>query len=213
MEVQTYIIEETSDLIHNNEALDKWNELVSSLKLDGQRKIQKPDKSPIPFLCLNNMLVEVFNVLCPQKVEIGRYDKTPIPVEILELVGLSLKEGYFKKMEVWYDDKTVDPIVLGITGIWKESAWYSDSNKSLDGKEFNSEEEAKKNGANRPYLSETGKYLLARWGDVRQSLDELRKRAKERYLSQERNEIEKTVIECNHKLELLDKETNIKFGF
>jgi hypothetical protein len=46
--VETFLIEETIDLIYDNEQLDKWNKHVQELGLIGQTKIVQTDKSPIP---------------------------------------------------------------------------------------------------------------------------------------------------------------------
>lgn len=116
--VETYIIEETQELIYDNEKLDQWNNLVKELGLTGQTKIQAKDKSPIPFLHMKQTHIAVFETLCPRKVKVQEYDKTPIPVEILDLVALSVKEKYFNKIEIWYDDKTPDPACIGFAGEW-----------------------------------------------------------------------------------------------
>ena len=44
--VETYIIEETESLIYDNETLDKWNNYVDSLGLEGQTKIKTPKNPP-----------------------------------------------------------------------------------------------------------------------------------------------------------------------
>src|SRR5688572_22578206 len=111
--VETFVIEETAELIYDNEKLDKWNELVGDLGLSGQTKIIKPTKSPIPFMHLKTSMKNVFEVLCPRKVAVEEYDVTPIPLEILELVALSKKEGYFTSIEIWYDEKSPDPVCVG----------------------------------------------------------------------------------------------------
>lgn len=52
--------------------------------------------------------------LCPRKEDVKKYNVTPIPVEILELISLSNKEKYFSRVEIWYDEKTPDPFAIGI---------------------------------------------------------------------------------------------------
>lgn len=112
-EVETYIIEETQELIYDNEKLDQWNDMVKQLGLTGQNKVVKTEKSPIPFLWMNQSLIKVFEELCPRKTKIEEYDKTPIPVEALSMVALSKNENYFDKIEVWYNDKSPDPALVG----------------------------------------------------------------------------------------------------
>ena len=90
--VQTYMVEETSDLVHDNDALTRWHDKVIELGLKGQTEIVTAKKSPIPFLDMNNKLQNVFLTLCPVWVNVEEYNRTPIPVEILDLIALSKKE-------------------------------------------------------------------------------------------------------------------------
>ena len=52
--IETFYVSETVNLIHDNDALTKWNEKVEELKLSGQKEVVKEDKSPIPFLWMNS---------------------------------------------------------------------------------------------------------------------------------------------------------------
>ncbi len=204
--------EETADLIHDNEALDKWGEIVSELGLSGQTKIVKKDKSPIPFLWMNQTLVRVFETLCPTKVDIADYDKTPIPVELLELVKMSFDEKYFTKIEVWYDDKSVDPVIVGAVGFWGEMTFYVDSNKSLSGKEYGSSDEVIAAGGMHPYYNAKNRYLIGRWADMSRSLEELRKMAKEKYIELTSNEAREQINVYTRKLQDVEIEANRLFS-
>lgn len=187
--VETYIIEETQELIYDNEKLDQWNKLVGELGLTGQTKIVKPEKSPIPFLWMNAALIATFTELCPRKVLVAAYDKTPIPVEALSLVALSVKEGYFEKIEVWYNDKNPDPAIVGII----KGANYDPKYSTWEGGfEY---------------------YLLARWSDVKASLEELTERAKKLFILRRKNELERVIKRYNSDLEEIESEANNKFGF
>lgn len=186
-EVEVYLIEETQELIYDNEQLEKWNNLVAELGLTGQTKVVKEEKSPIPFLWMNQTLVKTFEELCPQKVVVSDYDKTPIPVEVLSLISLSTKEQYFDRIEVWYNDKNPDPAVIaykftrGISD-W-EKKWYAD------------------------------KYLLARWSDVKASLAELTNRAKNHFLARRKNELETSIRNSQRELDDIELKANNEFGF
>lgn len=187
--VETYIIEETQELIYDNERLDQWNKLVGELGLTGQTKIVKPEKSPIPFLWMNQALVATFTELCPRKVLVAAYDKTPIPVEALSLVALSVKEGYFEKIEVWYNDKNPDPVVVGII-------------KSSD---FDPKYPTWEGGFSY--------YLLARWSDVKATLAELTDRARKLFVLRRKSELENIVKRYQSDIVELEGEANNKFGF
>lgn len=211
--VETYLIEETVELIYDNEKLDKWNGLVADLGLDGQRKIVKKDKSPIPFMSMNGVCVSVFEVLCPSKVKVEHYDLTPIPVDILSLISLSRKEGYFHEIQIWYDEKQKDPCCVGyIYTDW----YYQDANgKTIESNLTKESAEAKANevgGKSGYYNWRNKKYLIGRWADVKQSFKELQQRAKDRYMLQEKTQHLKEIKEAQRKLEDLELAATEKFG-
>lgn len=188
-EVELYIIEETQELIYDNEKLDQWNSLVKELGLSGQTKIITTDKSPIPFLWMNKTLVATFTELCPRKVLVTEYDKTPIPVEALSLVSLSVKEKYFEKIQVWYNDKHPDPAIIGLT----RGADYDPKYPTWEsGFEY---------------------YLLARWSDVKAGLGELTERAKKLFVLRRKGELERTIKGYQRDLDDIEQHANVQFGF
>lgn len=200
--VETFVIEETAELIYDNEKLDKWNELVAELGLQGQTKIVAPEKSPIPFMHLKKSLSNVLECLCPRKVKVEDYDVTPIPVEILDLVALSKRENYFNKIEIWYDEKSPDPVCVGITGYYYQSTWGDSRNKDLDGKEFLTEKDCKDAGATGSiYYSEKQRYLLGKWADVKRSFDDLKEMATKRFIAEKGNELIKQIKEAQRELD------------
>lgn len=211
-EVELYIIEETQELIYDNEKLDQWNKRVTELGLIGQTKIQAKDKSPIPFLHMKQTLVAVFETLCPRKVNVQDYDKTPIPVEILDLIALSVREKYFNHIQIWYDDKSTDPACIGFTGDWRV---YDSKYKDIA--RVGSEEEAiaMKNNPQyyNHYFEVTGQYLIGRWADVKQSLEELATKAKRLFVADGTNRIQKNILEEKRRLEDLEHDANLRFGF
>ena len=219
-QVQTYLIEETEALIYDNEQLEKWGDLVKSLGLEGQQKIQQPGKSPIPFLCLNQIQVEILSTLCPITVEIKGYNKSPIPVEILDLVALSTKEGYFQKIEVWYDDKDPDPAVIGFCGYWQGDDANGKTHQDGNGnalrflsKTLLEEYRAIHGGKGKwSYFHTAERYILGRWADVKEDFSQLAKRAKERFISFERNAQEKIIKEAQRRIEEINNRALDNFG-
>lgn len=211
--VETYIIEETQELIYDNEKLDKWSDHVQKLGLTGQTKIQAKDKSPIPFLHMKSSLVNVFSQLCPVRVPVQDYDKTPIPVEILDLVALSVNESHFNKVEIWYDDQSPDPVCVGLKG---EYVVYNKSWNRVGA--YNTQEEMLEVKANNPEYNTdsfviTAYYLIGRWADVRQSLEQLTEKAKRLFIAREKDEIDKEIKKQNRKLEDLQNDANNRFGY
>jgi hypothetical protein len=188
-EVETFIIEETQELIYDNEKLDQWNKLVNELGLHGQTKVVVVDKSPIPFLWMNKALVATFTELCPRKVKVADYDKTPIPVEALSLVSLSIKENYFAEIQVWYNDKNPDPAIIG----------------KMRNKDFDPKYPTWESGFDY--------YLLARWSDVKASLEELTERAKKLFILRRKNEVGGIIKKYQRDLDDVEQDANNLFGF
>lgn len=192
--VETYFIDETVNLLYNEEDLNKWNELVEKLGLSGQREICKDDKSPIPFTPMNITMKNVFKTLLPVARNVEKYNTTPIPVEILRLVDLSVREKYFGKIEIWYDEKQKDPACVGIL-----ENYMIQVNGSIDSAhgEFDTIELAEKYildksiaNAKAYHTSWNDKYyLIARWADVAQSFDQLIDRAKKRFLNENKTRL------------------------
>lgn len=189
--VETFFVEETINLIHDNDALQKWNERVEELGLEGQKAVVVQDKSPIPFLWMNSAIVATFEILCPTKVDISGYNKTPIPVELLETVSLCMKENYFDMIKVWYNEKQKDPVIVGYhmkdtSSAHSSSEWYRESYSD--------------------------KYLIGRWADVKASLDQLVDRAKKFFFQSETIRLKKEVRERQRELEDLESTIDNKFG-
>jgi hypothetical protein len=210
--VETFVVEETAELIYDNEKLDQWNEYVAMLGLKGQEKIVMKDKSPIPFMPLKSSMVNVFEVLCNRKESVENYNVSPIPVEILSLVSLSKKEGYFEKIEIWYDEKAPDPVCIGITGYWYQPTWGSDRNKELDNCRFKTKQECKDAGATSTYFEETGKYILGKWADVKHSFDQLKAMAVKRFTAERTNELKKQLKDVQRRIEDIETEVFDKFN-
>lgn len=203
--VETFLIEETVDLIHDNEQLDKWNKHVEDLGLTGQTRIVKKGKSPIPFMHLKKSHQNICTTLCPRKEDIENYSATPIPVEILDLIALSKKEGYFNKMQIWYDDKSPDPFAVGI-----KSVWYSYAISGENPEEFESKEAALNNAhdGKSVYFREWDAqyYLLGKWADVKHSWDELKEMATKRFIAEKSNEYHNKIKEAKRGLEDIKNE-------
>lgn len=187
--IETFFVEETINLIHDNDALDRWNEKVIELKLQGQTEVVKTEKSPIPFMWMNEALVATFETLCPTKVDISKYDKTPIPIELLEVVSLCVKENYFVKIKVWYNEKQKDPVIVGYSMPQDKDV---DSDWSLG------------------YYSK--KYLIGRWADVKASLDSLVERAKKIFTHATTIQLKQEIRDRQRQLEDLETTVENKFG-
>jgi hypothetical protein len=210
--VQSFMVNETKELVLDGEKLSEWNELVAELGLFGQVETTNGDKSPIPFVFIKQNLKNVMEQLCPRKVEVTDFKISPIPLDILKLVKLAKDEKYFSSIEVWYDDKSPDPFVVGNVGHWYETDWYADSNKELKGLKFGSKEEVKNAGGNRPNFCTQAQYLIAKWGDVAMSFEEMSEKAKQRYLETRGAELTKKIKESQNELSVLKEEAIERFA-
>jgi hypothetical protein len=210
--VQSFLVEETKELVLDGEKLSEWNELVAELGLFGQVETTNGDKSPIPFVFMKSNLKNVMEQLCPRKVEVSDYKISPIPLDVLKLVKLAKDERYFSSIEVWYDDKSPDPFVVGSVGHWYEIDWYADSNKELKGLKFGSKEEVKSSGGIRPNFFIQSQYLIAKWGDVAMTFEEMSEKAKERFLEVRGAELSKKIKEAQNELSVLKEDAIERFA-
>ncbi len=187
--VETFLSNETVELIYDNEQLDNWNKKVQELGLTGQSQltITNTAGSPVPFLHMKQTLVKTFEELCPQKVEMKDYSVAPIPVEILDLIALSVNEKYFDTIQIWYDDKSPDPVAVGLRYLSEE-----DRNKG--------------------YSWRMEKYLIGKWGDVKRPFNELIELAKARFINRKKNEYSQNVKDYNRRLEDVENEAYTTFG-
>lgn len=214
--VETFLIEETVELIYDNEQLEKWNKMVEDLGLIGQTQIVQKDKSPIPFMHLKTNIKAVFETLCPRKVDVKDYNVTPIPVEILDLISLSVNEGYFDKLQIWYDEKSPDPVCIGLKGEYMSYKTESSQDYSSHFKTKKEAEDASElNGLGRlSYFMEWGAnaYLLGKWADVKHSFEELTKMATKRFIQEKSHVYQAEIVKNQRALDDLKSEAFTKFG-
>lgn len=120
--IQSFIVEESKELIYDSDKIQEWKEKCEELGLAQQLALANHEKSPIPFECMNTVSLRVYETLCPAREDYKLYHKTTIPLQVLSLIALSEKEGYFSRIEIWFDDKTPDPIAVGFI---KDGEWAS----------------------------------------------------------------------------------------
>jgi hypothetical protein len=188
--VQIYQNEELNDIMFQVEALDEWKAIAEDLGMDNQLGFVRSAESPLPYPWMNTSMKIIFETLCPKKVDYKSYDKTPMPLEVLKQISLSVKDKHFQEIQIWYDDKTPDPAVVGINKNYYAYDKRYNRLKGADGKDMLFETEL----AAREYAEVTGfdvsgvnphetkHYLLARWADVVRPLNELKALAKERLI-------------------------------
>lgn len=112
------------------EVSEQWQNLALSLGMEGQLQAinkVKPEgetASPIPYMRLNKRWVKIFKTLCPAKDVYNKYKFSTIPLDGLAEIGLCKEKNYFEKIEIWYDDKEKDPLIVGSNGEWSNRQYY-----------------------------------------------------------------------------------------
>lgn len=145
MKAQIYLTE-NKELIYDGEMLDEFNALVDELGLKCNN-VKDGEKSPIPYMWLDEATIRAFKLLCPRVDKVGNYPME-IPLEVLRHLKLSKNEKYFDEVEVWSNTKDPDPFMIG--KVYKT----------------NGDREKK-------YTWNMQNYLIGRWGAEKKSIDEL----------------------------------------
>lgn len=159
MEVKIYREPENEHLILNEEALKLYHELTAELNIPAV----KPKKVPNVYQPLNQTQVRILSALCPVSVDMTKYTKSTIPVEVLQTIKFAKDMQMFDRICVWYDDKEPDPMIIG--------------------KNFMSEEDKTKGYDWRMHHT-----LIARWGDCAYEFLDLLELGKQRIIKRMINE-------------------------
>ena len=147
MEIKIYREKENESLIISDEELKEYNALAFELGLQTKEKTEEND-CPIVYPVLNDAMQRQLRALCPSSVLFKSYTRSTIPLEILKVVKFIEDNKMFDDLKVWFDEKEIDPIIIGYK-------WQN--------------EEAKLKG----YTWKKDKYLIARWGDCAKEIPEL----------------------------------------
>jgi len=155
MLVETFECQETA--AEPIEASEEAIRLIEELELDGQKSILLPNVGEVstsirmPYPQATAEQVFVFRVLCPQNYPLKKYNRTPLPLRVLQIASHAKALGFFGEIVVWdaADPSVKDPILIG-TKDNAEWSWREDV------------------------------YLLARWGEELESWPTLLRRALEK---------------------------------
>lgn len=120
MATQIFIEPELENLHENAE---EWATICQELGLDKQlQKSGKIEKVGNPYQKINPRSQRVYEMLCPVKISVKDYTAGTLPLEILQEIQRCQKNEWFQKMEVWYDDKSPAPFLIGYDG---DNGWQS----------------------------------------------------------------------------------------
>jgi len=224
--VELYFEKELSDVIFDNDTLDEYKNLINELGIKGQMELAKGTKTPIPFPWINTSMTNICNTLCPKKVSINEYNKAPIPLDVLKQLKFAIGEKYFERIEVWYDDKTPDPFLIGITAQRYGYIKYQQRDVRIQNEKgdnyFNNEQDyeaaieftlIKHPGeCGKVQYSDKEKYLIARWGDHLRDFKELAKLATERIIEEVGTELIASIAKAQEKLNTIKQNAPLYIG-
>jgi hypothetical protein len=201
MTIQSFKNAELNNVILDLGDQAEWQKLAMEMGLDKQMLFVQQAKSPLPYPYLNQSLQNIFTTLCPTKIVFNQYSKTPIPLEVMKELAFCVGEKYFNHIDIWYDDKTPDPIAVGICTRFSASYYESEEDKQKGsystrkstGYDFISRQQAKDYVETMGFFfndtyQETNQYLIARWADELRPIEELKslalERLKDKYMSE-----------------------------
>ena len=204
-QVELYFDKELSDITFDSDSLDEWKQLVSELGMDEQLSLTKGKETAIPFPYINESMKRVFKTLCPTEIDYKKFNKTPIPLEVIRQIAFCIREKHFNDIVIWFDDKTPDPFVIG-----KTCKFYGyKGGKSTS--HFDTREECAKNmeDGSSIYETDVNYYLVAKWGDVKRSFNELKQLAKERFIDKHASQMKSDIEKLTSKLKVLTENANL----
>lgn len=201
MTIQSFKNAELNNVILDLGDQDEWKELAAQMGLNKQLEFVEQAKSPLPYPYMNQSMQNIFGTLCPTKIEFKEYSKTPIPLEVIKELAFCVGENYFNSIQIWYDDKTPDPIAVGTSTRYSASYYKTQEAKdkgnwgdrSSTAYDFTSKEQAKDYVETMGYVfndynQQTNEYLIARWADELRPMEELKalalERLKDKYLTE-----------------------------
>jgi len=124
MATEIFLQPELEELVLEPEKKTEWEQKVNQLGLNGQLELTKNSEknSASPYTCMNAQMLLAFRTICPARISVDRFNRSVIPIDVLSHIALCRQEGYFKKLEIWFDEKAPDPILVGyVTDSYSES--------------------------------------------------------------------------------------------
>lgn len=110
------------------DASASWVSICEKLELEGQLSlIKRQDETqgnPIPYMPINKRWLKIFKTICPDHVEYQKYSFSTIPMDGLIEIGLCVEKNLFDTIQIWWDNKEKDPLIIGIV-----KGRYSTDNK------------------------------------------------------------------------------------
>lgn len=154
MIIETFEIEESTDEMALMAADSEGIDLIKKLGLSGQDRFVNGDTATrFPYRKMTKEEGLVYGLLCPQKTTVENYSEGIIPLRVLQVISHAGDLEFFDAMNIWHPENAdiKDPVLVGSKKVKTGPGEYS----------YNTE-----------------LYILARWGDMLPSFEELRDLAK-----------------------------------
>ena len=113
METKIFLIKEHETTLFEPSEIEQWKTLVNELGLVEQERLIQENKSPLPFSLMTEAEDTIYKKILPQQVDYKKYSEEAIPLQVLDVIALCLKEQYFDKIQIWYNRNNPDPMVIG----------------------------------------------------------------------------------------------------
>lgn len=116
MEIETFECQETC-----NETIEQSAEaveLIEKLGLEGQRGLAVDGNNRVPYEEMTELEWKVYSLICPRSCKLTEYDRSPIPLRVLQVAAHAQSLEYFSHLVVHCAEpiKDPDPILLGLVG-------------------------------------------------------------------------------------------------
>lgn len=114
MATEIFIEPELEELEHPDNAAE-WQLICEELKLPGQLSLTSKSHTnhAPPYMVVDPKTERIIRVLCPAKIEVEKYAESTIPLDILREVHKCKERGWYHSINVFYDNKSPDPFVVG----------------------------------------------------------------------------------------------------
>lgn len=221
MTIQSFRNAELDNVILEIGDQDEWKQLAAEMGLDKQMEFVQQAKSPLPYPYMNQSMKNIFSTLCGTKIAFKEYSKTPMPLEVMRELAFCKSENYFNKVEIWYDDKTPDPIAVGTSQRYSATYYKTQEdkdkgsyyNREATPYDFTSKDQAKDYVETMGFVfndfnTQTNEYLITRWADELRPMEELKKlalgRLQDKYVSEWNKAIKELQMKVNTASETLN---------
>lgn len=171
MEVKIYREPENTALLLDEEQLIEYNALISELGISGAPAT--PNKVPSVYIPLNTVQKRTLQEICRATVGYKEYKRSTIPVEVLRVIKLAEDHKMFDFIEIWFDEKNLDPMVVG--------------------KSYRSESDRKNE-----YSWNMNDSLIARWGEAALEFEALLALGFERGMQRMKDEAKSLLMKCQN---------------